>query len=179
MFLPAPAAPSTSSFLAPFPAVLEQVPVMAWMTGTSGRCIFTNRSWLAFTGHTAEQELGFGWTAAVHAEDRDRSVQAYLRAHEARTPFRAEYRLQRRDGSYRVMEASGVPVYDPGGDFHGRGRGIRYGRRRAEDPRCRHRPLQPARRDREGCAAAGRSGEPGHAGPSAAARHRPAAGRLT
>ena len=119
MFLPAPAAPSTSSFLAPFPAVLEQVPVMAWMTGTSGRCIFTNRSWLAFTGHTAEQELGFGWTAAVHAEDRDRSVQAYLRAHEARTPFRAEYRLQRRDGSYRVMEASGVPVYDPGGDFHG------------------------------------------------------------
>jgi PAS domain S-box-containing protein len=119
MSLPATVAPRTSSFLAPFPAVLEHVPVLGWMTGVDGRCIFTNRTWLTFTARQAEQELGFGWTAALHPEDRDRCIDAYLRAHHARTPFRAEYRLQRRDGVYRVMEASGVPVYDPAGEFHG------------------------------------------------------------
>jgi PAS domain S-box-containing protein len=108
-----------SAFLAPFPAVLEQVPVMAWMTGVDGRCIFTNRIWLSFTGRTAEQQLGFGWTERVHPGDRNPCLAAYLQAHETRRPYRGEYRLQRRDGVYRVMEASGVPVYDPSGDFHG------------------------------------------------------------
>ena len=108
-----------SRFLAPFPAVLEQVPVMAWLTGVDGRCTFTNRSWLSFTGRTAEQQLGFGWADGAHPEDRDACIAAYLEAHDARRPYRTEWRMKRRDGSYRVMESSGLPVYDPSGEFHG------------------------------------------------------------
>jgi PAS domain S-box-containing protein len=108
-----------SSFLASFPPVLEQVPVMAWMTDVDGRCIFTNSSWLGFTGRSAEQQLGSGWADLVHPDERGAACAAYLHAHGARTPYRGEYPMLRRDGVYRVMEASGVPVYDPDGEFHG------------------------------------------------------------
>ena len=121
--MPSPALPAASSLLsysqASFPGVLEHVPVVAWMTGIDGRCVFANRTWLSFTARTLDEELGFGWTDRVHPEDREGTVSAYLHAHAARSPFRAEYRLQRRDGAYRLMEASGVPIYDQAGEFRG------------------------------------------------------------
>jgi PAS domain S-box-containing protein len=92
---------------------------MAWMTGVDGRCVFANRTWLSFTARTLHEELGFGWTERVHPEDREGTVSAYLDAHAARSPFRTEYRHQRCDGVYRLIEASGVPIYDPAGEFHG------------------------------------------------------------
>ena len=108
-----------SSFLASLPGVLEHLPVMAWRTGGDGRCTFTNGHFLVFAGRTLEQESGLCWTALLHPDDHDAGLAAFLAAHEARTPFHAEQRWRRGDGVYRLVEVSGLPVYDPAGTFQG------------------------------------------------------------
>ena len=119
MAFPATPVALLSTFLASFPDVLERVPVMAWMTDVDGRATFTNRQWLTFIGRTFEQERDLGWTEIVHPDDRQRCVTEYRRAHEARAPFSGKYRWRGRDGTFHLIETSGVPLYDPTGEFQG------------------------------------------------------------
>ena len=88
---------------------VASAPVMIWSSGPDKRCDWFNESWLAFTGRTLEQELGDGWLEGVHPQDRERYVDVYVRAFDARQPFTMEYRLRHRDGTYRRILDEGVP----------------------------------------------------------------------
>ena len=41
-----------------------------WVSGPDKKAIFFNKAWLEFTGRTLEEELGEGWMAGIHADDR-------------------------------------------------------------------------------------------------------------
>jgi PAS domain S-box-containing protein len=88
---------------------VASAPVMIWSSGPDKRCDWFNESWLAFTGRTLEQELGDGWLEGVHPQDRERALDVYARAFDARQPFSTEYRLRHRDGTYRRVLDEGVP----------------------------------------------------------------------
>ncbi len=92
--------------------LLDEFPNLIWRAGVDGRCDYFNRSWLAFTGRTLEQELGEGWLASVHPEDREYCVATYAEAMDARRPFVMECRLQYHDGSYRWILDYGMPLFD-------------------------------------------------------------------
>src|SRR5213596_2282786 len=102
-----------------FRAVADAAPVLIWMSGPDKLCNFFNKGWLEFTGRAIDQELGFGWTEGVHAEDRHRCVGVYKRAFDAREPFTMEYRLRRSDGEYRWVLVSGTPRFAADGAFLG------------------------------------------------------------
>ena len=70
-----------------FRELLDASPVMVWMSGTDALCTFFNRAWLEFRGRSLEEELGNGWTAGLHPDDRDLCLETYLKAFSARTPF--------------------------------------------------------------------------------------------
>jgi PAS domain S-box-containing protein len=102
-----------------FHVMADTAPIMIWRSATDAACDFFNKPWLDFRGRTMEQEKGSGWIEGIHADDRTACTDDYLKAFEAREPFRLEYRLQRADGEYRWVLDIGVPRYDDAGGFAG------------------------------------------------------------
>ncbi|MEG5067426.1 PAS domain S-box protein [Microcoleus sp. B3-A4] len=81
---------------------------MVWMTDANGIAERPQPDWIAYTG------LSFGdndnWIEAVHPEDRDRTIQAWIRALETKSLYEIEHRLRAADGSYRHFWVRGVPI---------------------------------------------------------------------
>lgn len=98
-----------------FRRVADRAPVMIWMTDADGRVVFFNRRWYDFTGRSEAEELGHGWAAGLHPDDRDRVIGVV----QHREPYEIDYRVRVADGSYHRVVDVGVPRYDPGGDFAG------------------------------------------------------------
>jgi len=73
--------------------------------------------WQAFTGQTPEEALGDGWSAAIHPDDRQGTINAWKRAVEGGTPLEIENRLRRHDGVYRHTQVRAVPVLDGTGNL--------------------------------------------------------------
>ncbi|MEO8596393.1 MAG: LuxR C-terminal-related transcriptional regulator [Candidatus Solibacter sp.] len=95
-----------------FRELLDAAPMMVWMSGTDAMCTFFNRAWLDFRGRNSQQELGNGWTEGIHPDDRDLSLETYLKAFSARTPFRTQYRIHRAGGEYAWIESCGTPLIE-------------------------------------------------------------------
>jgi PAS domain S-box-containing protein len=102
-----------------FRMAADEAPVVIWMSGLDKLCTFVNKPWLEFTGRTIEQELGTGWTEALHPDDLERCLKIYVEAVDARRPFVMEYRLRRFDGEYRWFIDSGRPRLDAQGNIVG------------------------------------------------------------
>jgi PAS domain S-box-containing protein len=92
---------------------------MIWTSGDNAQCNFFNREWLAFRGRTLEEETGNGWTEGLHPDDRDLSLETYLKAFAARQGFRMQYRLQRANREFCWVEHTGMPHFEASGEFTG------------------------------------------------------------
>lgn len=102
-----------------FRAMADALPSLIWQAGPDKLCTFFNRSWLAFTGRSLDQEMGNGWIEGVHPDDRDRCMQIYTAAFNARQPFEMKYRLRHASGEYRWIVDIGTPIHGPDGEFRG------------------------------------------------------------
>ena len=100
-------------------AIVDNAPNLIWRAGLDAKCNFFNKTWMAFTGRTIEQELGDGWAEGVYADDVERCVKTYMEAFAARRPFEMEYRLHRHDGEWRWISDHGAPYYREDGAFAG------------------------------------------------------------
>lgn len=92
---------------------------LIWMAALDSRRTYFNKTWLEFTGRTLEQEMGAGWSAGVHPDDRERCLDMYTGSYAGREKFSMEYRLLRHDGEYRWLQDDGSPWYDRSGKFIG------------------------------------------------------------
>ncbi|MDQ3564543.1 MAG: diguanylate cyclase [Pseudomonadota bacterium] len=102
-----------------FRTLADSLPVMIWVADAEGRCTWFNRTWLDFTGRTLDQEMDHGWTQEVHPDDTEGCLRSYGKALQARAPFTLEYRLKRRDGTYRWFLDNGGPRFHPDGELAG------------------------------------------------------------
>jgi PAS domain S-box-containing protein len=102
-----------------FRLVANTAPVMIWMAGTDRLYTYVNQPWLEFTGRPLEAELGNGWTEGIHNEDLKRCLETYTQAFDQRQSFAMEYRIRRNDGEYRWILDTGVPRFNPDGNFAG------------------------------------------------------------
>lgn len=94
-------------------------PVMLWRARPDMSCEYASPAWLQFTGYSAEQALGDGWSRVVHAEDLARWLDTCVRAFDTRQPFEVEYRMRRRDGDYRWVLDRAAPRFGSQGLFLG------------------------------------------------------------
>jgi PAS domain S-box-containing protein len=95
-----------------FRSLADTAPAMLWVTRPDGSCSFVSRDWYEFTGQTESAALGSGRLDSVHADDRERCEAVFVSATAKRETFTLEYRLRRRDGSYRWVIDSGRPRFD-------------------------------------------------------------------
>ena len=102
-----------------FRVMADTAPVMIWRSDTTKGFDFFNAPWMTFRGRSLEQESGWGWSDGLHPDDRDKCLETYSSAFDARRPFRSECRLQRADGEYRWAMATGVPRLGADGIFAG------------------------------------------------------------
>src|SRR5262249_7630637 len=98
---------------------LERMPVMTWTARPDMSCAALSREWLAYTGCSAEQALGDGWSGGIHPEDLGRWLDTRVRAVDARGPLGIQDRLRGHDGEYRWMLDRGVPRQGADGRFLG------------------------------------------------------------
>jgi PAS domain S-box-containing protein len=91
---------------------VDAIPTLAWSAGTDGSAEFLNRRWLEYTGLSAEEALDWGWTSAVHTEDRDRLLEFWRRLLDSGEAGEIEARLRRYDGDYRWFLFRVEPVHD-------------------------------------------------------------------
>ena len=95
--------------------LVEATGQVVWSTRPAGDMVEDSPSWRAFTGQSARELLGRGFLDAVHPKDRERAVLAWQDALSDKSPYDAEFRLRRADGSYAEVLSRGVPVLDDDG----------------------------------------------------------------
>lgn len=93
-----------------FRTLADGAPALVRQDNAEGKTIYLNRAWGEFTGLPEAAGLGDGWSDLVHPEDRERFREAYLRAVDRCEPYRAEYRMRRRDGTWRWMLDTATPL---------------------------------------------------------------------
>src|SRR6266496_2107774 len=85
---------------------------IVWTSSASGgQSGAGGAEWQTFTGQSTA-ETGEGWVAAIHPEDRERTLVAWNQAVASGSVFAIEHRVRRHDGAYRFMQAHAVPVSD-------------------------------------------------------------------
>jgi PAS domain S-box-containing protein len=94
---------------------VDAVPTLAWSARPDGSAEFLNRRWLDYTGLSAEEALDWGWTAALHTEDRDRLMDFWRHLLASGQAGEIEARLRRYDGDYRWFLFRVEPVRDKHG----------------------------------------------------------------
>ena len=100
-------------------AAYDALPLMVWTSGPDGQTDYSNDRRLAFTGRTADQEVGWGWAEPVHPDDRAAAREARRQASAERRGYTLEYRLRRADGEYRWVEDTAGPRPSTAGSFAG------------------------------------------------------------
>jgi PAS domain S-box-containing protein len=102
-----------------FRSLVDVAPVMLWTTDPTGYCTYLSQRWYEFTGRPTELDQGLGWTENIHPDEIESVKAGFLACNAARTPYLADFRLRRQDGSYRWVIDTGLPRFDENGVFAG------------------------------------------------------------
>ena len=99
-----------------FRGAVEATSGVLWTSDSDARMSGAQPGWSALTGQTEAELEGFGWTNAVHPEDRRPTRRAWLQAVAHRVPFVFEHRVRGNDGGWRLFAVRAVPAIDDAGE---------------------------------------------------------------
>ena len=86
-----------------------------WTNDADGNMTGAQPGWAGLTGQTEAQYRGFGWASALHPDDMQPTVTAWLQAVDESRTFVFEHRVRRHDGEWRKFAVRAVPVFEPTG----------------------------------------------------------------
>jgi PAS domain S-box-containing protein len=98
-------------------ALVDAASQIVWTNSADGRMEGEQPGWSALTGQQFDEYQGFGWSDAVHPDDRQPTIDEWNRCVAERTTFDWEHRVRRRDGVYRRFSIRGVPVLHEDGSI--------------------------------------------------------------
>src|SRR5262249_27865986 len=98
-----------------FRQLAESLPQLVWTSRANGLCDYLSPQWIAYTGFTEAEQLGFAWLWQIHPDEREPIFAAWIHAVTKDAPFDVEFRIRRNDGVYRWFKTLAVPLRDSGG----------------------------------------------------------------
>lgn len=99
-----------------FRLLADCLPQLIWTCDSSGECDFLSRRWEDYTGCPVTEQLGMGWLAQVHPDDRDRLGDAWQRCVTTGEALRIDFRIRRYDGVHHWFDTRAMPVRDTAGN---------------------------------------------------------------
>jgi PAS domain S-box-containing protein len=91
---------------------------IVWTATPEGALITPQPEWEAYTGQSWENYQNWGWTQALHPEDRGKVLALWPQATEQRTICDFEGRMwHAASGEYHYFEAQGLPLLNPDGSI--------------------------------------------------------------
>ena len=97
-------------------AIVRTAPDIIFSRKADGTRDYISGRFYEFTGAAPNSANGFGWLEYVHPEDKERSMEEWLRCVQSSQNYESEYRLCGRDGEYRWFRARAVPLLDHSGN---------------------------------------------------------------
>src|SRR5262245_19316065 len=91
------------------------VSMSMWSAAPNGDIVSDAYGWEKMTGQTPDEYKGFGWTAAVHPDDKQRVLEIWQQSLRNKTSHNVEFRVRLGDGGYRHIRARGTPIINPDG----------------------------------------------------------------
>lgn len=96
-------------------AIVRTAPDIIFSRQADGSRDYISARFYDYTGAPANTAHGFGWLDYVHADDKERSLEHWMRCVQSGENYESEYRLLGSDGQYRWFRARAVPLRDHNG----------------------------------------------------------------
>jgi PAS domain S-box-containing protein len=94
----------------------ETIPEMLWSATAEGTIDYCNARVLDYTGFSAEEIMGSGWTKLLHPDDVERTARTWRSCVATGAPYRVEIRtFHAADRTYRWCVTSALPLLDQQG----------------------------------------------------------------
>jgi PAS domain S-box-containing protein len=97
----------------------EDLPQLVWASDENGKKTFCSHRYFDFTGVSDLEAMDRQWNGFVHPDDRAPTFKKWMDSLRSGEPYTAEYRLLRRDGTYRYVRAQALPTRDENGRING------------------------------------------------------------
>jgi PAS domain S-box-containing protein len=95
-----------------FKELAESLPQLVWTCDAEGRCDYVSRQWVAYSGVSAEQQIGSSWLTLIHSQECSAVAERWKDAVDTGAEFQMEQRMRRADGVYRWFDSRLVPIGD-------------------------------------------------------------------
>ncbi|GGO99041.1 response regulator [Stakelama pacifica] len=100
-----------------FRTAMDAVHGVLWTNTADGRMIGEQPGWAALTGQSFDEYQNYGWTDAVHPNDREASITTWQEAVATRTMFVHEHRVRRNCGTWRNFAIRALPITNSAGEI--------------------------------------------------------------
>jgi len=95
-----------------FRRLAANAPVAIFQSNVEGNCNYVNEEWLKYSGQTFEEALGFGWSNAIHPDDRTLVLEGWKESILYKDKKIQDFRLLHKNGEVKWITSKGVGVFD-------------------------------------------------------------------
>ena len=97
-------------------AIVQTAPDIIFSRQPDGGREYISGRFYEYTGAPPGSGTGLGWMEYLHPDDKDASLQHWMRCVESRETYESEYRIRSADGQYRWFRARAVPLRNTHGN---------------------------------------------------------------
>ena len=102
-----------------FRGLTSNAPVAIFHMDKDGVCNFVNEAWIKYSGLTFNESIGYGWSNAIHPEDKDRVVNEWQESILTKNELISDYRLVHKNGEVKWLSSKTVGLFDANNELYG------------------------------------------------------------